>query len=122
MKPTRADLILVGSVCLSAALIALALWLFAPRGMTAVIRVDGAEITRLSLSEDTELTVNGTHTVTIRDGEVWVTSAPCRDRICVEHPPISREGETIVCLPYTLTVTVESESDSPDTPVGEVTP
>lgn len=122
MKPTRADLILGGSVCLLAALLALALWLFSPRGMTAVIRVDNTEIARLDLTEDTELTVNGTHTVVIRDGRVWVESAPCRDQICAKHPPVSREGETIVCLPYALTVTVESEGAALPTPREEVTP
>lgn len=118
MKPSRADLILAGSVCLLAVLIGLCLWLFVPKGKVAVIRVDGDEVECLDLAEDTEITVNGTHKVIIRDGDVWVESAPCRDRICVKHQPISREGETIVCLPYALTVTVEIS----DIRAREVTP
>ncbi len=118
MKLKRADLILAGSVLFLALLIAFLLWLLVPVGKVAVVRVHGAEVVRLDLSEDREITVSGTHRVTVRNGEVWVESAPCRDQICVKHPAISREGETVVCLPYALTVTVEAD----DAFLPEVTP
>lgn len=122
MKPSRADLILAGSVCLLAVLIGLCLWLFVPKGNVAVVCVDGAEVLCLDLAEDTEITVNHTHKVVVRNGEVWVESAPCRDQVCVKHPPVSREGETVVCLPYAVTVTVESDRTPLEFLGGEVTP
>lgn len=45
----------------------------------------------------------------IRDGYADMTEADCRDRICVEHKPISRTGETIVCLPHKIVVEITDE-------------
>ena len=107
MKLKKADLILVGATLLLAGLLALSLWLFVPAGRVAVVSVNRSEIARIDLSEDSRTLVNGTHTVVVEKGTVRVESAPCPDLICVRHLPVSRAGETIVCLPYALTVTVE---------------
>ena len=42
----------------------------------------------------------------IRDGAADMRQADCPDKICVEHKPISKLGETIVCLPHKLVVEV----------------
>ncbi len=107
MKLNKADLILAGAVLLLAGLLALALWLFVPTGQVAVVRVNGTEIARVDLGEDGRTLVNGTHTIVVENGAIRVESAPCPDLVCVKHLPVSRAGETIVCLPYGLTVTVE---------------
>ena len=46
--------------------------------------------------------------VRIHGGEVSVTGASCRNQVCVKHGRISREGESIVCLPNRMVVTIES--------------
>ena len=45
--------------------------------------------------------------VEIKDGEVSVTGASCKNQVCVRHGAISRAGESIVCLPNRLVVTIE---------------
>lgn len=107
MKPKLGDIILAGSLLLVAAGLALGLFLFAPAGEVAVVTLDGTELTRLSLREDTVLTLDTGHVITVKEGSLTVTKAPCPDLICAHHAPISREGETIVCLPYELVITVE---------------
>ena len=42
----------------------------------------------------------------IKDGVAFVESADCPDEVCVAHLPISREGETIVCLPHRLVIRI----------------
>ncbi len=111
MKMKRADFILAGSVLLLAAALFLGVRLFSHGGDVAVVRLDGEEVLRLDLSEDKTVTVGETHTLVVKDGGVTVTAAPCPDQICVKHPEIRREGETIVCLPYRLTVTVEASHE-----------
>ena len=110
MKPTRADIILIAIVATVAAVLLGCLWIFHSSGRYAVVTVNGEEIARISLENDGEQTVNKTHTVIVEDGFVSIVEAPCPDRICVRHPSISRTGETIVCLPYHLTVTAEEGS------------
>ena len=41
--------------------------------------------------------------------------ATCPDGICVSHTPIFRDGESIVCLPQRVVITVVSNNDT-DTP------
>ncbi len=107
MKPMRADLLLVASILLAAALLAVVWYAATPRGRVAVVTVAGEEYARLDLTTDTTLSVEGTHTVVVENGKVRVVAAPCPDQICVHHAPISRIGETIVCLPAQVIVTVE---------------
>jgi len=42
-----------------------------------------------------------------------VTDADCPDRLCVKQRAISKQGETIVCLPHRLIVKIEG-GDAPD--------
>ena len=45
--------------------------------------------------------------VEIRDGTVSVTEASCKNQVCVKHSAISKTGESIVCLPNRLVVSIE---------------
>lgn len=77
------------------------------------------------LSRDTVFTVEtpgtgsgqdaegGENVISISEGRVEVKSANCGNQVCVDHSPISRTGEQIVCLPHGLVVeVVEEESDA----------
>lgn len=76
----------------------------------ADVSVDGQTVLQLDLSEDRVLTVDGwnggTNTITVKDGAVSVTEASCPDHVCIRTGAISRAGETIVCLPNRLVITV----------------
>lgn len=45
--------------------------------------------------------------VEIKGGEVSVTGASCKNQVCVRRGSISKTGESIVCLPNRLVVTIE---------------
>ncbi len=87
-------------------------------GDFAIISINGHEETRLPLSVDAEKTVEGfaglNCTICIKNGAANVTEADCPDKLCVDHSPISRSGESIVCLPARITVTISS-SEAPAT-------
>lgn len=42
----------------------------------------------------------------VSNGTVDVTSADCPNHICVNHRPISRAGESIVCLPNRVIISL----------------
>lgn len=83
-------------------------------GDYAVVTVDGKEVGRYSLSSDTDMeiaTEYGINVLSVKDGMVDITEADCPDGICEAHRPISKSGESIVCLPHKLVVKVESEEE-----------
>ena len=85
-------------------------------GDRVVIKISGKEYGTYSLSEDRTIPVEQdggkSNTVVIEDGKVHVSEASCHNQVCVKHAAISRTGESIVCLPNKMIVTIEgSEED-----------
>lgn len=110
MKARRNDIILIAALLLAGG--ALTLWLSAARqtGGWVSVTVDGVLLMELPLDEDTQVEIGGgghANTLVIRDGAAQITAADCPDQICVRQGAVRYEGETIVCLPHKLIVTVE---------------
>lgn len=76
-------------------------------GMTAVVTVDGKELGRYSLLQEKEIAIGDTNVLIIKDGAADMISAKCPDQVCVKHTPVSKNGETIICLPNRVVVTIE---------------
>ena len=90
-------------------------------GDTVTVTVDGAPFGTYSLSEDRTVEIrtgeNGEelNLLIIEDGRARVERATCPDGICAAHRPISREGESIVCLPHRVVITVKTtDANAPD--------
>lgn len=68
----------------------------------------------LANDQDIPIVIHGevTDTVTIKDGSAYMSEASCPDRLCMKMGKISKDQETIVCLPYKIVVTVISEEES----------
>lgn len=83
--------------------------------VTAQISVDGAVTNTLDLNKDQEITVTskngGSNTFVIQDGEIWCSQASCPDQICVHQGKKQRDGDTIVCLPNQMIVTIIGEGE-----------
>lgn len=82
----------------------------------AEITSDGARILTVDLSANSdysELPVeNGFGTViAYEDNEIWIKSSSCGERICVNTGKISKPGESIVCIPARLVITVKGGGD-----------
>lgn len=76
------------------------------------ITVDGQLYGTYSLKENREIRINDTNTVVIRNGVVDMIWANCPDQVCVEHQMISKNKETIVCLPNRVIVEIVGGKDS----------
>ena len=76
-------------------------------GAGVIVRVDGVETARYSLSESGRYELNGgTNILVIEDGAAYMLQADCPDHICVSQGKIRCTGQCITCLPNKLTVTV----------------
>ena len=108
------DLILIAAILAVVAILALVLFLRG-EGTTVRVELDGRVIGSYSLAVDREVEIlsgeNGEekNLLVIRDGKAYVSSATCPDGICANHRPISRVGESIVCLPHGVVITVIGE-------------
>ena len=57
---------------------------------------------------------SGTNTIRIQNKEVWMEEADCPDGYCKEQGHISKNKQTIVCLPHRLVVEVSNDSEKSD--------
>ncbi len=111
LKPTRGDALVAAAVLLLAAVCALRFWtpMAADAGAPeVVVAVGGEEVERLPLrGAERRYTNNGyTVHVVVTDSGVRVADADCPTRDCVRTGAISRAGQSIVCLPARITVTL----------------
>jgi hypothetical protein len=118
----RNDLLLV-AVILAAALISFIFYInIRNTGTEVVVRVDGERTAAYPLSEDKTVTIEGVggrNVLEISGGTARMTEADCPDKLCVHEAPISYGGQSIICLPHRVTVTIEDEegrraADAPD--------
>ena len=109
------DIVLI----LSIALVGLCLLFFNGRktspGSSVVVEVDGKTVASYPLDTDGVFVLNGgTNTLEIKDGRARISDADCPNMQCVRQGWISRGGQSIVCLPNKLIVTVTSSDRSVD--------
>ena len=110
LRSHRNDLLLMAILLILGGALALLLWFTRQAGGTVTVQIDGKVVMELPLSEDAELVLGeGAHTNTlvIRGGTARVVDASCPDRLCVGQGAVQYAGESIVCLPHKLVVTVE---------------
>ncbi len=82
-------------------------------GAVAVVSVSGEERDLLDLSVDGQYqytNAGGSNTVIVSDGTVRVSKSDCHDKYCVKQGSISKQGESIVCLPHRLVIEIRSSA------------
>lgn len=114
----KADFIVIGAVAVVVAVLLVVLYgVNSNSGDYVQIEVDTKIVDVLPLDTDTEKTIktdNGTNKLVIKDGKAKMIEADCPDGICVNHKSINRSGESIICLPHKVVVTVVNEKAQDD--------
>lgn len=77
-----------------------------------LVTVKGGDFGSYRLSEDQTVDIDGKNTLVIKDGTARMEEADCPDQICVHHREINRNGESIICLPNQVVVSVKSSEES----------
>lgn len=78
-----------------------------------VIYVGGSEYGTYPLTEDRTISIGGTNTCQIRNGQVTMIKANCPDKLCMHFSAINgTSGGSIVCLPNQVVLTIENASES----------
>ena len=114
----KGDIIILAALLCIAALIFCAIHFLTPSGDNVRIEVASKTVATLPLSEDATYNVEiggkVTNTVEIKDNQVEVTYADCPDKICENHRAISKSGESIICLPNKVVVSIEGKNNQVD--------
>ena len=117
----RNDGIFIAVLLLTLFLAGAAFFFLREEGDIVTVSVDGKHYGTYPLHTDLTLSIRTgedgeeENLLVIRDGTARVESATCPDGICAAHKPISREGESIVCLPHRVVITVHtSDGEEPD--------
>lgn len=121
-RSIRNDILLIIGILAVAAIGMLYLFVFRSAGNTVKVTVDGKLIDVYSLSQNITKDIytgdGGEHLnrLVIKDGKAYVETATCPDGICVNHSSIFREGESIICLPHGVVISVitNDSTDGPD--------
>ena len=77
----------------------------------AVVLIQGEEYARYPLARDRVIKlpgVMGENTLTISEGEAWMSEAVCPDKICMGFGKIHYNTEMIVCRPGGIVVIIEN--------------
>ena len=121
---TLGDIILISAALLTAVLLFVIPFFTSASGQTLTVTVkdqSGGSTQTYSLEKDLEFSVvnNGiTLNVVIRDRVVYVLESNCRDKICQNSGSISREGQSIVCVPAGIALTIKGGEKNADAIAG----
>ena len=115
IKKHKNDILLVLAVLIAAG----GLWIYTSFGRASgaevLVSLEGEELLRLPLSGDARETIgegDKFNVLVISDGEAWIEDASCPDHVCVQSGKVSLDGQTIVCLPNKLVISVLGGEDS----------
>ena len=105
----RNDLILIAVLVIIVAAV-MGLLLSRGNGDTVQVTVNGEFFAEYALTDTLTQEIrtgeSSWNRLVIRDGQAFVEDASCPDGICAAHRPITRDGESIVCLPHGVVITV----------------
>ena len=112
----KKDFVLAAVIAIIAGISALMV-MFAQSGAGTSVRVtvDGALYGEYSLSGEQSIFIDsasGYNRLVIENGSAYMAEADCPDKYCMDYKPVSRGGETIICLPHRIVVEVTGTRDA----------
>ena len=118
-KTKKNDILLIGSILVLALIAYAGISIFQgvnTQNAEAVVLIDGEEYGRFPLDtnvvERIEMLDGSYNVLVIEEGKVDVTEASCPDGICVSHRAVSRQNQSITCLPNKLVVEIQNGEES----------
>lgn len=124
LKPKPLDLVVVLFIILLAAGIAFFVYRTGGEGdLTATVKHRGevvAQVPLRTLTGEKEISVDGKYhlVITVTGSGVSVAESDCPGGDCLRTGQITKAGQSIVCLPEQVIVTLEGSAPSPDVILG----
>lgn len=117
-RKLRNDIIFISVLIALIMAAALGVLLFSRDGDTVIVTVDGQIYGEYSLNTDRQVEIvngEGYNLLVIEGGKAFVKSASCPDGICSSHRAVSKDGESIICLPNKVVIEIRARGqEQPD--------
>ena len=113
----KRDIILIISLLL-VGIIALVIWHFVYSDDGKYVTIEQRDnligIYPLNVDKEIEIEHRGevVNKIVIEDGYCYMEEAECPDHLCIKQGKVNKSGQTIVCLPNRVVVTVVDSNDS----------
>lgn len=110
----KKDILLIIVILVVAGLAFLLHEVIGAKGANCVtVKVNGVIEGVYSLAQDQEIEINdGSNILVIKNGKADMTEADCPDKLCVKQKAVSKNHESIICLPNKVIVEVDSSENS----------
>lgn len=107
----RLDIIVIASILVISLLILLIVSLAKKEGSVAVVEVNGVTVGEYSLWKKAEYSLNGgTNVLVIENGVAYLNYSNCPDHTCEKTGKIRYVGQSIVCLPNKVAITIKGDT------------
>ena len=108
----RLDIIVIASILLASLSLLLILNLTKKEGALAVVEIDGQVVAEYPLYKEGVYSLNGgTNVLVVEGGTAYLNYSSCPDHTCENIGKIRYVGETIVCLPNKVTITIIGDAE-----------
>lgn len=105
-------------IILLVALVVVSMQFFTPNthSKSIVIRSDGIVVKKIPLIKNKTEEFNiksreGNLTVEVKTGRIRVIESTCKDKLCIKEGWIGKVGESIVCLPNRISISIVGEKE-----------
>ena len=108
----RLDIIVIAAILLASLSLLLILNLTKKEGALAVVEIDGQVVAEYPLYKEGVFSLNGgTNVLVVEGGTAYLNYSSCPDHTCENIGKIRYVGETIVCLPNKVTITIIGDAE-----------
>ena len=109
----RWDILLIACLLVLALLALTVVTLNKKEGALVHVEINGVTVASYPLSKNGTFVLNGgTNTLIIENGTARLVESHCPDRTCEKKGKIRYVGQTVVCLPNRLSVTVVGDAQN----------
>ena len=107
---TKTDIIMLVLLVVAGVIGFISVKAFMKKGGTVRVSVDGVTVKTVSLDDDGEFRIEGYdggyNLLVVKNGKARIKEADCPDKLCVKQGKVSKEGESVICLPHRVVVEI----------------
>lgn len=110
-KKYRLDIIIIAAILLVSLSLLLIVTLSKEEGSVVVVEIDGTTVATYPIDKNAEYSLNGgSNVLVIEDGVAYMNYSNCPDHTCEKTGKIRYVGQTIICLPNKIAVTIKGDN------------